>query len=87
MKIGDDCRSPLGRDRMDRAARLLADRGFSILRVGRRGVSVQADARTFDRELGVAPDLRGSVVKAPPVGSALSEVIDLVEIADAPISL
>ena len=84
VKEVDNEGSALNEDRIDCATRMLSERGFAILRVGRRGVSIEADESAFAREFGISAETKGSVVKRPPAGSALSEVIDLVEIAEKP---
>lgn len=75
------------RSQMERAAELLQECGFNILRIGRMGVNVQADETVFSRELGVNPTAEQSLLKTPaPRSDELSELIDLVEIAGKPIN-
>lgn len=77
---------PPSRTLLEKAATMLEDHGFSILRIGRRGVSVKADQSTYLREFGLALPAEGSVVREPVANRPLSGLIDLVEAAEAPIS-
>jgi hypothetical protein len=71
-------------EEMRRAAELLQQSGFEVLRVGRFGVNVEGDEHAFQRELGVHAE-GGSLVAAPQVQQhELSELIDLVEVAGKP---
>jgi hypothetical protein len=86
VRSGDERGSRPERSLLERAAELLQESGFRVLRVGRFGVNVQADELAFQRELGV--DLRGTghVVEAPhPRQKELSQLIDLVEVAKEPL--
>jgi hypothetical protein len=74
-----------GRAEMDRAAELLQEGGFEVLRVGRFGLNIQGDEQAFQRELGVNVQGAGNLVETPhPQHEELSKLIDLVEIADKP---
>lgn len=67
------------------AARLLQERGFRVLRIGRFGVSVEATPELFRRELGLAPFAAPDWVQAPrPVVADLDGLIDLVEATPEP---
>ena len=75
------------RERMERAAELLRQSGFEVLRIGRFGVNVKGDETAFQRELGVDLGQAASIVEAPrPHLKELSQLIDLVEIAAPPLS-
>jgi hypothetical protein len=71
--------------KMERAADLLKQSGFEVLRIGRFGVNIKGDPSAFQRELGVDVSNAKSLVEAPkPSHHELSQLIDLVEIADKP---
>ena len=71
--------------KMERAADLLKQSGFEVLRIGRFGVNIKGDPSAFQRELGVDVSSAKSLVEAPkPSHHELSQLIDLVEIADKP---
>ncbi len=73
--------------RMERAATLLKESGFEVLRIGRFGVNIKGDATAFKRALGVDVSGAKSLVEAPkPAHEELSQLIDLVEIADKPMN-
>ena len=73
------------RPTMERAAELLKNRGFQVLRIGRFGVNVQADEQAFQRELGVRVQGTQPLVEAPkPQHQELSQLIDLVEVTGKP---
>lgn len=70
---------------LEEAARLLAERGFRVLRIGRFGVNVEADAALFRSELGLGPFSASVGVQRPrPVSPGLRDLVDLVEAAPAP---
>jgi hypothetical protein len=73
---------------MERAADLLRERGFEVLRVGRFGVNIQGDDGAFQRELGVdvaKSAQTGGLVETPRAAhKELSSLIDSVEIAGPP---
>lgn len=72
-------------DDLEEAARLLSACGFLVRRVGRFGVSVEADADVFLRSLGV--DLRHASdrVQVPrPASPDLDRLVDLVESSPDP---
>ena len=73
---------------MERAATLLREHGFEVLRVGRFGVNIEGDASAFQRTLGVdvSKSENGLVETARPSHHELSRLIDTVEIAKPPIS-
>jgi hypothetical protein len=76
------------REALDEAAKLLAERGFKIIRVGRFGVSIAGEAATFSRELGVdVSEDRPLVESAKPRYEPLADLIDLVEVAPPPLAL
>lgn len=75
------------RTTMERAAELLRQSGFHILRIGRVGISIEADVQLFQEELGI--DIQGRenlVAKPSPRGQELSRLIDLLEITGTPLS-
>jgi hypothetical protein len=73
--------------KMERAAALLQESGFEVLRIGRFGVNIKGDDQAFQRELGVDVSKSGSLVEAPrPSHHELSQLIDLVEIAKPPLN-
>lgn len=70
---------------LQEAARLLSACGFQVRRVGRFGVSVEADADVFLRTLGVDLRLASDRVKVPrPASPDLDRLIDLVESSPDP---
>ncbi len=70
---------------MERAAELLKEGGFEVLRIGRFGVNIRGDDHVFRRELGINVARGGSLVEAPrPSDKELSQLIDLVEITGPP---
>jgi hypothetical protein len=72
---------------MERAADLLRESGFEVLRIGRFGVNIKGDAQAFRRELGVDISKSKSLVEAPkPSREELSKLIDLVEITGQPLN-
>jgi len=73
---------------MERAATLLRECGFDVLRIGRFGVNIQGDAGAFQRALGVdvSKSKTGLVETARPSHHELSRLVDTVEIAPPPIS-
>jgi len=74
-----------GQAKMERAADLLKQRGFEVLRIGRYGVNIKGDDQAFQRELGVDVSNAKSVVEAPrPAHQELSQLIDLVEVTGKP---
>jgi hypothetical protein len=71
--------------KMERAADLLKQRGFEVLRIGRFGVNIKGDDQAFQRELGVDVSNAKSVVETPrPAHQELSQLIDLVEVTGKP---
>jgi len=73
--------------KMERAAALLKQSGFEVLRIGRFGVNIQGDEQAFQRELGVDVSNAKSLVEAPkPSRQELSKLIDLVEITGKPLN-
>ena len=73
--------------KMERAAALLQESGFEVLRIGRFGVNIKGDDQAFQRELGVDVSKSGSLVEAPrPPHHELSQLIDLVEFAKPPLN-
>lgn len=71
--------------RMKLAADVLKQSGFKVLRIGRVGVSVEADAQVFRRELGVEVPIASGTIATNPHRSDLSDLVDLVEIAGKPL--
>ncbi len=68
-------------ERVQRAADSLRELGFDVVRAGRFGVSVQADAQCFEVELGVAPgQIAGSSIVVAPKDSSLSGLVDYLDI-------
>src|ERR1700687_3926790 len=71
------------RERLDLAAKLLANEGFDVLRVGRFGVSVASEDENFARVLGGDP-------KSAPVGPVqpreqeLKDLVDLIQVDREP---
>ena len=74
-----------GRGRLEEVAKRLQASGFTVLRIGRFGVSVQGEQSTFARVLGVeaAPN-RALNAKATAAEPALDDLIDGVEVASEP---
>jgi hypothetical protein len=73
--------------KMERAAALLQESGFKVLRIGRFGVNIQGDEQAFQRALGVDISNAKGLVKAPrPPHQELSQLIDLVEITGPPLN-
>jgi hypothetical protein len=73
--------------KMERAAVLLQESGFEVLRIGRFGVNIKGDDQAFQRELGVDVSKSENLVEAPrPPHQELSQLIDLVEIAKPPLN-
>jgi hypothetical protein len=73
------------RKRLERAASLLEQHGFDVLRIGRFGVSVRGDHTVFSRVLGVDVQIKKS--SAAPVGASdprLHDLVDRVEVASDP---
>jgi hypothetical protein len=71
--------------KMERAAALLAESGFKVLRIGRYGVNIQGDEKAFQSALGVDISNSKSLVEAPrPPHQELSKLIDLVELTAPP---
>lgn len=67
--------------RVQLAADSLREMGFNVLRAGRFGVSVQADAQRFEAELGITPDVAAaSGVTATPRDPTLKNLIDYVDV-------
>jgi hypothetical protein len=84
---GDVAGQRPGRAQLERAAKLLQESGFEVLRVGRFGVNVQGDEQAFKRELGVSVQGTKNLVEAPtPHHQELAQLIDLVEVADRPLN-
>jgi hypothetical protein len=80
----DDGERP-DRQKLEEAAKLLAQRGFDILRIGRFGVSVRGEQNVFARVLGVAAEPnRAMAAEAKPSEPTLSDLIDRVEVATEP---
>jgi hypothetical protein len=50
---------------MERAAALLQESGFEVLRIGRFGVNIRGDDQAFQRELRVDVSKSGNLVEAP----------------------
>lgn len=72
---------------MERAAELLRESGFEVLRIGRFGVNIRGDEHVFQRKLGINVKAAGKLVEAPsPSDKELSQLIDLVEITGPPIN-
>jgi hypothetical protein len=70
---------------LERAAALLADSGFRIVRIGRFGVSVAAEQQTFESALGVSVEPgQSSSVEAVPQSQELADLVDRVDVASAP---
>ena len=73
--------------KMERAAALLKESGFEVLRIGRFGVNIKGDDQAFKRALGVDVSNAKSLVEAPrPSHQELSQLIDLVEITGKPLN-
>jgi hypothetical protein len=73
------------RDLLARAAKMLEQRGFEILRIGRFGVSIVGEPSTFSRELGVEVIKGGAALNMPkPRYRPLAQLIDLVEVTTPP---
>lgn len=73
------------RDLLDRAARLLEECGFHVLRIGRFGVSIAGEPATFSRELGVDVEPGKALTEMPkPRHEPLARLIDLVEVTTPP---
>lgn len=70
------------RKKLEEAAKLLAQNGFDIIRIGRFGVSVNAEQHNFSQVLGVdaRPDM-AMATQAKPSQPELRELIDQVEVA------
>jgi hypothetical protein len=70
------------RKKLEEAAKLLAQNGFDIVRIGRIGVSVNAEQRNFSQVLGVdaRPDT-AMATQAKPSQPELRELIGQVEVA------
>lgn len=73
------------RGKLEEAARLLEQCGFDILRIGRRGVSVEGEPSCFSRVLGVdAQPNKALAATARPDRPELCELLDQVEVAIDP---
>jgi hypothetical protein len=73
------------RKALEEAARLLAQQGFDIVRIGRFGVSIKGEPTDFSRVLGVVAEPNTALaVQANPSQPALGDLIDRVEVAPAP---
>lgn len=71
--------------RLKDAADALGSLGFTVLRVGRRGVSIEADARDFQDALGVPPPgPEGGSIKVRPSDRRLADLVDLIEVTPQP---
>ena len=73
------------RARLQQAADHLEQAGFTVLKVGRFGVSVKGEQSDFSRVLGVeaAPN-RSMNAKAKPSHQPLEDLVDGVEVASEP---
>lgn len=74
------------RFQLQQAADLLEKNGFTVLRIGRVGVSVEADEQVFKETLGVKLPTNAGAVVIPtrPTQFELSNFIDLVEVTPKP---
>jgi hypothetical protein len=73
------------RSRLERTAEILKESGFDVLKIGRFGVSVRADANAFRNVLGVSPSTDTALCSATePKNSELRNLIDLVEVTPRP---
>ncbi len=71
--------------RVEEAARLLARSGIDVLRIGRFGVSVEAESEVFARVLGVTPVPDGhKSYPVDPAEPALRDLLDSVELNAPP---
>jgi hypothetical protein len=84
------CPRQQGSDRPDResleeVARILRESGFSILRIGRFGVSIRGEEAEFAMVLGINAEPGKRFSGAPEaINLRLGELIDLVEVAPDP---
>lgn len=70
---------------IETVAHLLQKVGFHVLRIGRFGVSVEADQACFETVLGVRPEPGAAMVaKASPKNEELGRLVDGVEVAPRP---
>lgn len=67
-------------ERVQFVAQSLQRLGFDIVRAGRFGVSVQADPRRFEQELGVLPGSATGVQAVSPRDPSLTELVDYLEV-------
>ena len=73
------------RERLEQAADLLRQSGFSIRRIGRFGVSASGDDEAFERELGITPQPgKPLVAEVTPRTPPLAKLVDLIEITGQP---
>lgn len=70
---------------LEKAAKILRENGFDVLRVGRFGVSITGNTEDFARVLGVAPT-PGVSMSAPanPNEPSLRELVKSVEVVSKP---
>ncbi|MCL4836719.1 MAG: hypothetical protein KJ058_01975 [Thermoanaerobaculia bacterium] len=75
-------------DRLRKAAEELARLGFEVLRIGRRGISVQAEPGRFARVFGVRPEPgRALVLRLELDRTELAGLVESLEVAPEPIDL
>ena len=73
------------RARLERAAHLLSQAGFDVLRIARFGVSIRGEDSDFARVLGVkAVPKTALAAPADPPSPELRELVDLVEVTSEP---
>ena len=73
------------RSRLERTAEILKESGFDVLKIGRFGVSIRADASAFRNVLGVLATADTALCTATePKNSELRDLIDLVEVTPRP---
>ena len=73
------------RSRLERTAEILKELGFDVLKIGRFGVSVRADASAFRNVLGCQRrPTRHFAPRPNQINSELRDLIDLVEVTPRP---
>jgi hypothetical protein len=73
------------RKTLEHAAKLLAESGFEVRRIGRFGISLAGEPSVFERELGIKPMPGKSLVAdIAPRSLPLAKLVDQIEIAGMP---